>query len=119
MLCRCLGASTGTSVSLTSTVRGSLPPTCARYLLDSTSTPLCARRNPSDLCATILWSGKDVTQYALARSQSLQTWPAGNASYVPSWPGKGMLHHVYGYGEYLDHLIMTYASNKDHTASAT
>ncbi|KAK7526443.1 uncharacterized protein IWZ02DRAFT_430527 [Phyllosticta citriasiana] len=59
MLCLCLGASTGTSVSLTSAVCGSLPPTCARpsdvwgpYLLDSTSAPLCAHRNPSDLCET-------------------------------------------------------------------
>ncbi|KAK7553720.1 hypothetical protein IWX49DRAFT_615883 [Phyllosticta citricarpa] len=33
--------------------------------------------------------------------------------------GKGMLHHVYGYGEYLDYLSMAYARNAVRAGSAT
>ncbi|KAK7544521.1 uncharacterized protein J3D65DRAFT_673265 [Phyllosticta citribraziliensis] len=33
--------------------------------------------------------------------------------------GKGMLHHVSGYGEYLDHLSMAYARNAVRAGSAT
>ncbi|KAK8195233.1 uncharacterized protein BKA78DRAFT_367017 [Phyllosticta capitalensis] len=33
--------------------------------------------------------------------------------------GKGMLHHVHGYGEYLDHLCMAHARNTVRSGSAT